>query len=257
MILLTPEQAASLRAWFLPDRPGPLVGLHVLNTGNGACFVDRWPGPRAALVDTAGNYSLAGDPAALAPEDLRGRVAGFLDAPDAFEPLLREAFPTLVVWPRVIFALGERRAAEPPRGVLVRRLLAGDAHQISGLRPELSWIAATWGGPGGLASSGHAWGAFVDGRLVAMASSFFVGERFEDIGVITEPEHRGRGLSVACAGALCEDILARGRRPTWGTSPDNTASLRVAEKLGFVLERHDREFVIGRAVPGVARPAGG
>jgi predicted GNAT family acetyltransferase len=84
----------------------------------------------------------------------------------------------------------------------------------------------------------------VDGRLVAVACSFFVGERFEDIGVVTESTHRGLGLSTACAAALCGDIRSRGRRPSWTTSTDNRPSLRVADKLGFVVQRHDRLLLV-------------
>jgi RimJ/RimL family protein N-acetyltransferase len=257
LIILSPEQATKLREWFLPDRPGPLIGLHVLQTGHGSFLVDRWPDSRVALVETAGNYSLAGDPMALAPGDLRGRITGFLETPERFEPLVREAFPSLRVWERVIFELKERPSIDPPPGAAVRRLQPSDAAQVSGLRAGSSWIAKTWGGPTGLAESGHAWGAFVGGRLVSVACAFFVAERYEDIGVATEPEHRAVGLSVACAGALCEDVERRGRRPSWTTSPDNTASLRVAEKLGFELQRHDRLFVIGADIPRPARRAVG
>ena len=54
-------------------------------------------------------------------------------------------------------------------------------------------------------------------------------------GVATEPGSRGQGLSTACAGAVCQDVRDRGRIPSWTTSPDNTASLRVAAKLGFTV----------------------
>jgi predicted GNAT family acetyltransferase len=67
--------------------------------------------------------------------------------------------------------------------------------------------------------------------------------------VVTEPGDRGLGLSAACAGAVCQDILGRGRRPSWSTSPDNLASLRVAEKLGFSFQRHDYLYVIGINIP--------
>src|SRR5262245_13327342 len=74
------EQLTSLRDWFLPDRPGPLVGLHVIQTGNGAARADRWPRPRAVVVDAAGNQSLCGDPEALTPAAVRGPVGGFVEA---------------------------------------------------------------------------------------------------------------------------------------------------------------------------------
>jgi predicted GNAT family acetyltransferase len=106
----------------------------------------------------------------------------------------------------------------------------------------------------GLAASGFAWGAFVAGQLAAVACPFFVGERYEDIGVVTEPKFRGLGLSTACAHALCGDIRARERQPSWSTSPDNTASLRVAEKLGFAVQRYDLLYVVGVRIPEPTHP---
>jgi predicted GNAT family acetyltransferase len=138
-----------------------------------------------------------------------------------------------------------------PAAAVIRPLRPADAGQLAGLSPEVAWIAATWGGPAGLAASGHAWGAFRQGRLAAVACSFFVGVRYEDIGVVTEPAERGRGLSAACAGALCLAIRGRGRRPSWSTAPDNAASLRVAEKLGFSVQRRDR-LLIAKPAPGTA-----
>ncbi len=38
-----------------PERPGPLIAQHLLATGNGSSLADRWPAPRALLVETGGN----------------------------------------------------------------------------------------------------------------------------------------------------------------------------------------------------------
>ena len=65
----------------------------------------------------------------------------------------------------------------------------------------------------------------------------------------SEREFRGRGLSTACASALCGDIIARGHTPSWSTSTDNVASIRVAEKLGFTLQRHDLLYLVGVPFP--------
>ena len=243
MVPISQEQLTTLEHWFVPDRPGPLVGPHVIRTGIGTCLVDRWPDPRALLVETAGNYSLAGDPAALAAADLRD-VAGFVEAPPGFLPLLRATHPNLLLWDRVVHSLaGAARPAPAPRQ-LVRRLGPGDAAGLDALGAETRWVSKTWGGPAGLAASGAAWGAFARDRLVSVACVFFVGDRYEEIGVGTEPGFRRRGLSTVCAAAVCADILGRGRVPSWTTSPDNTASLRVAAKLGFTVERPDRLYVI-------------
>ena len=51
------------------------------------------------------------------------------------------------------------------------------------------------------------------------------------------------------ARAVLDELRARGHQPTWATSPDNTASLRVAEKLGFQVDRQDVSYVIGVDIP--------
>ncbi|HET7518287.1 MAG TPA: GNAT family N-acetyltransferase [Actinomycetes bacterium] len=239
-----------------PERPGPMIAQHVLATGHGGCLADRWPEPRALLVETGGNWTLAGDPAALDPAAVRGRVTGFVDAPVVFEPLLRATARELHEWPRVILTLDGPDGPPPGhrRHFQVRRLGPGDGGPLAELGDETGWIASTWGGPGGLAASGVGWGAFEGRRLAAVACPFFVGNGYEDLGVATEPEFRGLGLSTACAATVCQDVRRRGRVPSWTTSPDNTASLRVAAKLGFRLQRHDRLLVVDIPPPEPAAP---
>ena len=220
-----------------------------MQTGLGSCRVNRWPDPQALLVETAGNYAFLGDPQALEPADIKPHVQGFVTADEAFLPLLQDAFGDVIVWPRLIFV--QRRPLVLPEDTQhdIRRLEAADVGHLRRLSPESQWIAKTWGGPEGLASSNCSWGAFVDGQLISVACTFFLGEMFEEIGVVTEPLYRGLGLSTACAAALCRDIWTRGHRPSWTTSPDNLASIRVAEKLGFTLDRHDQLFVVGISIP--------
>src|SRR5947207_3424922 len=111
MLQLTYGQAAELRSWFLPDRPGPLVGLHLLQTRYGVCFADRWPEPRVLLVRAGFDYALSGDPGVLMPDELRQHIdRGSLDVPMHFEPLIRAAFPDVQSWARIILHLSDRPA---------------------------------------------------------------------------------------------------------------------------------------------------
>ena len=249
MLQLTPAQTATLQSWFLPERPGPLVGAHIMTTGLGTCWVVRWPAPCVVMVECGGFHSLLGDAQALNAGDLQPHVRGFMECPESFAPLLYAAFPDLQVWQLVIFAppAAEIPLPAPPAGV--RRLEAGDTQALANLEPESAWICESWGGAEGLAKSGYGWGAFVDGQLAAVACSAFVGETYEDIGVVTITKYQRQGLSTACAGALCRDVRARGHQPVWETSPDNIASLRVAEKLGFQVDRQDVLYAIGVDIP--------
>lgn len=255
MRLLDPTRRGALAAHLPHERPGPLVTPHVMETGQGACFVDRWPDPRVVVGEVAGNFDLSGDPTALDVAWVAERVSGLVAAEAAFVPSLRAALPELRVWGRVILELDEKPPVAKPAGAELRCLEAGDAWHLFGLGSDLNWIAKTLGGPVGTAASRRAWGAFVGGRLASVAVPFFIGRHYEDVGVVTEAEFRGRGLSPACAGRVAGDVRARGRRVSWSTSPDNEASLRVARKLGFREHRRDSLYVVGEPIPESARPA--
>jgi hypothetical protein len=144
MLELDRRDTESLRGRFLPERPGPLVGMHVIQTGHGRCLADCWPNPRAILVEAAQNYALLGDLAALTPESLRPHVEGFVEAQESFAPLLKAAFGQITVWERVIFSLRAAPRYTLPRGFVVRRLRPDDAPYLEGLDPETSWVYKTW-----------------------------------------------------------------------------------------------------------------
>jgi GNAT superfamily N-acetyltransferase len=245
---LPPADYPLLRPWFWPERPGPLVYPHVISTGRGRCHVDRLPGPRTVLAEVGGNYCVRGDADHLT--DPAEPIRGFVDGPEKFWTALRRLDPGAQVWERVIFELAREPTATPAPTGAVRRLMAGDEAALTALSDDVGWIAATLGGPAGLARSGLGWGAFVGGRLASVAVPFYIGERYTDIGVVTEPEFRGRGLSTACAAEVVADIRRAGRIPSWSTGPDNLASLGVARRLGLQLVREDRLYAVRTPVPG-------
>jgi RimJ/RimL family protein N-acetyltransferase len=244
------DSRPALDAWFAPERPGPLIHPHIVRTGIGHCRADRWPDPRAVLAEVGGNYALRGDPRSLRPADLAD-IAGFVEAPPDWESLLRATDPGLSVWPRIIATLpaAAPATATAPADVEVRRIGPADAQRLIGYDPDGSWIGNTWGGPDGLATAAVGHGAFAGGRLVAVAVPFYLGARYADLGVVTEPAARRRGLSAACAAAVVADVRARGLVPTWTTSPDNAGSLAVAARLGFVRHRDDVLYVVRTPLP--------
>jgi len=244
---LAPADAARLTGWFADEHPGPeTAAAHTLSVGVGSWYVDRWPDPRTVLVECAENYLLRGSPDAVTAEELRSLVYGFVDAPPPFVPLLSSLSERFTVWDRVMYELDDNwPGPADPSGVEVRPLRPDDVGAIERMDPSHLWIAKTWGGPAGLAASGHAWGAFILGRLASVACTFFRGSRYEDIGVVTAENLRRRSLSTMCSTALCVDILARGRRPCWSTTADNFASRRVAEKSGFRWSWDGKLYVVG------------
>ncbi|MFI9045475.1 GNAT family N-acetyltransferase [Streptomyces sp. NPDC053427] len=254
MIELSPGQLPPLPDWFTTGHPGATVlAEHALVSGTGRWWADRAADPRAMAVTCADHVLFRGDPTALAPLSLAGFAAHHVQAPARFLPLLGNAFDRIVPWERMLYVHRAPVAApRPPHGVTVRRLTPEDAPTLTALAADMAWIHTSWGGPAGLAASGHGWAAFHKDRLLALACTYFRGTVYEDIACVTVPEHRRQRLALACVTALCRDIAAREHLPSWTCSRDNRPSRLLAWTAGFRLEHEYVHYVTGRPVGYVA-----
>ena len=77
-------------------------------------------------------------------------------------------------------------------------------------------------------------GAVVKGNLVAIAYTSARSARHADVAVNTLERWRGRGFAAAAASLVARRVQEAGQIPVWSTGEANRASLRVAQKLGFV-----------------------
>lgn len=79
-------------------------------------------------------------------------------------------------------------------------------------------------------------GSFVDGVLVGAASMYpWDDSTVADTGVLTLPEHRGRGHAAATVRAISAEALRRGFEPQYRCQVDNAASIAVARSAGLTL----------------------
>lgn len=79
--------------------------------------------------------------------------------------------------------------------------------------------------------------AFVDGEPASTAfAAYLHGDKLE-MGIETAERYRGKGLAKAVSVALIRYCLANGLTPDWSCRYENTGSVRLAEKLGFVQSR--------------------
>ncbi|MGE7389039.1 GNAT family N-acetyltransferase [Streptomyces sp. NPDC004126] len=249
MIELPPFSPPALARWF----PGGAAGVaalpeHVLATGNGRWWADRAPDPRVVAVSSGDHVLLRGDPGALSPDSLAPFADRYVEAPARFLPRLGGAFARVDPWERMVYVHREpAMAARPAPGVTVRRLTPRDASALVALGPGAAWIHKTWGGPERLAASGLAWGAFHRGRALSLACTYFLGTGHEDVAALADPGHRRQHLALACVTALCADIAARGRTPSWTCSRDNRPSRLLAWSAGFRLTREYVHYATGPA----------
>ncbi len=79
--------------------------------------------------------------------------------------------------------------------------------------------------------------ALRDGEIASFASArpWEVGPRFDDIGVITHPDHRGHRLGSQVVAELCRRQQSAGRLMFYNCDVQNAGSNRLAETVGFTL----------------------
>ncbi|MEV7416538.1 GNAT family N-acetyltransferase [Streptomyces sp. NPDC089919] len=247
MINLPTRRLPALVRWFPAGPPGSAaLTEHVLSTDKGRWWADRAVRPRAIAVECGDHVLLRGEPDALVPADLARFAGCTIEAPEPFRPLIAASFEPVRPWQRIVYV--KRSAtppARPPHEVTVRRLTGRDGRALHRLPPAMHWILRTWGGPHPFARSGYAWAAFHQGRIVALACTYFLGSEYEDIACASVPDPRLRPAVLACVHALCFDIAARRRTPSWTVGAGDRSSRLLAWHAGFRPEHEFTRFAVG------------
>lgn len=88
-------------------------------------------------------------------------------------------------------------------------------------------------------------------EILSEAYAPFVGRRSAEVGVITAEGHRGSGLAAIAVAFLAERLAHRDLGLYWSCDSANTASIRVAEKLGLASPR-PYAMLLYRALPAVS-----
>jgi len=76
--------------------------------------------------------------------------------------------------------------------------------------------------------------AMVENEPASIAFSAYLHGSDLEIGIETAEKHRGSGLAFAACVALIRYCIEKGMTPIWSCKLDNTASMKLAQRLGFV-----------------------
>ena len=96
-------------------------------------------------------------------------------------------------------------------------------HVPPALAEELRWAR----------TRGTVWAVWLDGQPVSFAYAPWRSRAWFDVSVDTLAGARQLGLATVVASAMIRDERARGREPVWGADEGNSASRRLATRLGF------------------------
>lgn len=239
MYELSDTEAFPLLTAALGDTPHTAIAGHLLRRGLCRAFVMGDPASfRALVVQSADSpdepCAFGYDPAAVW-EVLRTVEGWFCVNVDArvAQPLgaliQRDLGVPVRYYRDLHFTLMQPVAAHPNADV--RLMTAGDVPMLEAA-PEVMRPSG-FGSPSALLQYGFCACAVVDGQVVALAQTYARNGQHADIGVSTLPDYRQRGYATAAAALVAREVQAAGQTPVWSTGEDNTASQRVARKLGF------------------------
>jgi GNAT superfamily N-acetyltransferase len=217
----------------LPDIPRWVETRALLLSGRCRVFTGSDPaagfmvrGDREPLICVVGRPEAAAVREAARGTDPERRVL----APLSSAEYLRGILPDWRVATATVHRLGpdagpfpqpasDLRLVEPgaERERIATRLPAGLREELTRLPPEAAMAVAV-----------------ADGEPAAVCYAAWETETLWDLSIDTLEPFRRRGLAARLSAFLIAQMRERGKEPVWGAEDDNTASLRLAAKLGFV-----------------------
>jgi len=87
-----------------------------------------------------------------------------------------------------------------------------------------------------ITAQGRCFGIYDGDALVSVADSPnvpYLPDLVCEPGIMTLPNHRQKGYAAAVCAAYIQQQMARGLIPSWTCAADNTASIGLAQHLGF------------------------
>ncbi len=90
-----------------------------------------------------------------------------------------------------------------------------------------------WASPEDFLKNGIGTCVLKDGEIVSLCYSASVVDNLAEVDIVTWEEYRGMGLAILTAQHFISECIQRAITPTWDCFVNNTASMKLANRLGF------------------------
>lgn len=107
-----------------------------------------------------------------------------------------------------------------------------ELEHIAAVHEEIHWM---WPSSDRFAQYGFGSAALIDQQLICWCTAEYLSSGMCGIGITTAEGYQRQGVATATAAQFVDECLRRSIRPFWECAAYNTASLRVAQRLGFTL----------------------
>ena len=210
---------------------------------HGKVFADKEQEPSSIYIcNGCGITLLLGESGNDEFNDEMGRYLRTLDKVERIQPYPRswDAFlqslvdqGTARLSTRVNFTFDEQvfaanNSTPDTNGILVRPGSVDIINSIDGsVVPQCFWKES-------LLHMCKSYVAIVDHEPAAVAFSAYLHSEHLEIGIETAEKHRGKGLATIVCAALIRDCIEAGLTPVWSCRLDNTGSMNLAKRMGFV-----------------------
>ncbi len=122
-----------------------------------------------------------------------------------------------------------------PDGYGLRRIDPSllDSEDIFNADQMAGWVRSFWASDEDFVRKGFGYCAMTEDTIASWCLTVFASRDQRELAVGTAADQRGKGLATAVAAASVEHCLSNGFQPHWHCLDENTASWKVAEKIGF------------------------
>lgn len=237
MLIQLPEEKKDLVVSLFKERQPNCSALWCYFTGimPGKCYVDNLENPKKAICVLDMSWTYISDDADF----------GWIEA------TLREIIKTAwiqVVWniekrPETPLQENEKRIVIPRFEYIQRKSILEKPRTIdlqafnADLYEKLPWKDfhnSVYGSRENFLNKTFGFYALENGQICSECEAAFIAKGFTEIGIITAENKRRQGYAFAACIRTLEEIDRRGLKPIWACDKDNPASIKLAEKLGFI-----------------------
>jgi RimJ/RimL family protein N-acetyltransferase len=257
MILLESHERKSLFPLF--ETMHDTMILSCLQGHMGQAIVDRYPNPQCAKLIVADFCFIAGDSncntarelVAFLPLAFQGRELIYITQNDKWDKLIEQCYKEKCQ-PTTRYAFFKDTGEIDTKKLKEYIKALPTEYQIKRIDETLarkilseSWsydLCGTFPTIADFLNRGIGFVIVKGDEVVAGASSYAIYDRGIEIEVDTKPEFRQNGLATVAASALILHCLEHGIYPNWDAA--NMASVRIATKLGYRLEKEYRCYYV-------------